>query len=220
MAKAGAASKHPCLTRRRSRPAFGKIPTNSTVVATIRSWRSRGRIVWDRVLGTGFQVRGSFRERDIDNERSGESLGLEETERDLLDRNGDVYQLEISYEIPVNGQHNLRPRIRLIDRDLDGKAMAQDGVAVGLTHEYMADGLIWQGDVSYAELESDEENPGFGKDNDMERVAITGVLLFPGAFGWKHWIPNLSVAYASEDSDISFYDAKTWVVSAAILRSF
>jgi hypothetical protein len=120
----------------------------------------------------------------------------------------------------VNGQHNLRPRIRLIDRDLDGKAMAQDGVAVGLTHEYMADGLIWQGDVSYAELESDEENPGFGKDNDMERVAITGVLLFPGAFGWKHWIPNLSVAYASEDSDISFYDAKTWVVSAAILRSF
>ena len=39
-------------------------------------------------------------------------------------------------------------------------------------------------------------------------------------FGWKHWIPNLSVAYASEDSDISFYDAKTWIVSAAILRSF
>lgn len=178
------------------------------------------RLVWDRVLGTGLQVRGSFRERDLDDERSGEDLGLTEPERDLLDRNGDIFQLEFSYRIPVAARHHLRPRIRFIDRDLDGDAMAQDGVAVGLAHEYAGNGFVWQGDVSYAQLESDGRNPVFGKDNDLDRVSVTGVLLFPGAFGWDRWIPNVSIAYAYEDSDISFYDAKTWIVSAAVLRSF
>ena len=179
-----------------------------------------GRLVWDRVLGSELQIRASVRERDLDEERSGEELGLSQPERDLLDRNGDIAQLEVSYPFAVSDGHQLRPRIRFIDRDIDGDAMAQDGIAIGVTHQYMGDGLIWQGEVNFAQFDADETNPIFSQKNDVERVSFMGALLFPGAFGWEKWVPNLSVVYSSEDSDIAFYDAEVWMFGAAVMRRF
>ena len=178
------------------------------------------RVVWDSVLDSGLQIRASLRERDLDEERSGQGSELNESERASLDRNGDIAQLELSYLFNVGTGHQLRPGIRVIDRDLDGDAMAQDGVSLGLVHQYAGNGVIWQGELSYAQLDADATNPVFDKKNDMDRVIFIGALLFPGAFGWEKWIPNLSVAYSYEDSDISFYDAKVWMISAALMRRF
>ncbi len=178
------------------------------------------RLVWDRILGTGFQTRISYRERDLDDERSGQSLGLDPAERELLDRNGDIVQAEFSYRFPVGAAHSIRPHVRYVDRDLDGGAMAQDGFTVGVIHEYASESVFWQGELRYSQWDSKKENPIFSKNNDVDRVYFTGALLFPGAFGWTRWVPNISVVYAHEDSEIAFYDAKAWLITAAVMRTF
>jgi hypothetical protein len=48
-----------------------------------------GRLVWDKMFGIPLQVQYTYRNIDIDDEKSGEFPGLVDYKRDLLDRNGD-----------------------------------------------------------------------------------------------------------------------------------
>ena len=98
---------------------------------------SGGRITWDRIFGSGFELQASFIEREIDEEKSGEALGLSLEDRLLLNREGDVNRVELGYLARFgSGKHLLRPSVAIIDRDLDGRAMAQDGYGVGFTYGY------------------------------------------------------------------------------------
>lgn len=182
---------------------------------------SGGRIVWDKIFGTDFEVRLSARERDLDDERSGESIpGLSAAERGLLDRNGDIYQFEASYLFKLNEQNSLRPHVRYIDRDLDGDAMSQDGGEIGLTHVFSSNEIRWQTQLAYASLDGDKDNPIFGDANDSDRITFSSVMFFPGAFDLDKWVPNVSVIYGDEDSDVDFNDSTTWLINAAIMRRF
>jgi hypothetical protein len=98
--------------------------------------------------------------------------------------------------------------------------MAQDGMAVGLEHSYLGDGFKWVTEVGYAALDADEENPIFNESNDVDRVTFSSRAFFPGAFGWKKWVPNVGVIFGNEDSDVDFNDTTTWMISAAALRRF
>ena len=45
-------------------------------------------------------------------------------------------------------------------------------------------------------------------------------LFFPGAFGFKKWVPNLSALWGQEDSDIDFNKIDAWFVGASLFRRF
>ena len=178
------------------------------------------RVVWDRIFGTEFEARISTRERDLDNEKSGEGLGLSAADQKLLDRNGDINQLEVSYKFKLNEQNTLRPHVRYIDRDLDGDAMSQDGTEVGVTHEFTSNEIRWKTQLAYASLDGDADNPIFGDANDTDRIVFSSVMFFPGFFGLDKWVPNVGFIFGDEDSDVYVNDSTTWMVNAAIYRRF
>jgi hypothetical protein len=98
--------------------------------------------------------------------------------------------------------------------------MAQDGVEIGLSHTYTGNRFIWQAQLAYAALDAKEENPIFIEDHDVDRLNVSAFLLFPRAFGWQKWMPTVGLAYGEEDSNIDFYDSRTWIISAAVMRQF
>lgn len=187
---------------------------------------SGGRITWDKILGSEFEVKLTARKRDIDDERSGEDLVrqgvITSAEAKLLDREGDVMRAEVGYMIYVReGAHLIRPSIAYIDRDLDGDAMSQDGYEIAVSWAYSnGDNFRWVNNVAYASMDGDKTNPIFDEVNDMDRLALSSAMFFPGLFGLEKWTPNVSVAWGEDDSDIDFNDTNVWVVSASMFRRF
>lgn len=182
---------------------------------------SGGRITWDRIFGSQFELKATAREVEIDDEDSGASLGLSAAERKLLDREGDVTRVELGYMFDVGqGKHLIRPSVAYLDRDLDGDAMSQDGYEVGLTYAYSTSDVRWVNNLSYTSLDGDKENPIFNEVNDADRYTATSQLFFPGLFGLEKWTPNVSIAWGESDSDIDFNDSSVWIFSAAMFRKF
>jgi hypothetical protein len=180
------------------------------------------RLTWDKIFGSHFEVKLTARERDIDDERSGQWLGLSDSERDLLDREGDIMRAEVGYMFVLDGgTHILRPSVAFIDKDLDGDAMAQDGYEVGLSYAYSPGrNFRWVNNVLFQSLEGDEENPIFNEVSDEDVIGLATQMFFPNAFGWEKWTPNVSAIWSDGDNDIDFNDSAGWMISAGVFRKF
>lgn len=180
-----------------------------------------GRLTWDQILGSQFELKLETRSRDLDDERSGEGLGLSDAERALLDREGDIYSVDLGYLFNLgDGKQFLRPSIAYVDRDLDGGAMSQDGYTVALSHLYNGKRFRMVNNIQYWGLEGDKTNPLFDDVNDADTIFVSSQLFFPGAFGLENWVPRLLFAWGEEDSDIDFNDSSVWMVSASLFRQF
>jgi hypothetical protein len=182
---------------------------------------SGARFTWDNILGTKFELKLSATERDLDDERSGESQPLTAEERKLLDRNGDVYRAELGYLYKISDKHILRPSVTYVDEDLDGRGMASKGVAVELSYIYSTPkGTRWVNTGTYGDFDGDEDNPLFGKRNDAERYFFASTLFARGFLGLEGWTPNIGVVWGKLDSDINFNQTTMWLVNVGVLRRF
>jgi hypothetical protein len=180
-----------------------------------------GRLTWDKIFGTQFELKVQQRKVELDHERSGEALGLSRSQRLLLDREGDVFRSELGYMFNIdNGTHLIRPSVAFIDRDLDGDAMAQDGYEGAVSYVYRKGDITWANTLSYSSLEAGRENPIFEEDHDSEQVTFATQVFVSGLFGLENWMPNIALMYGESDSDIDFYDAKGWMVNVAMGRQF
>ena len=179
------------------------------------------RLTWDKVMGTQFELRLLTRSIEIDDENSGASLDLTPGERGLLSREGDTTRLELGYLFARGeGAHLIRPHFAVIDRDLDGAAMAQDGFELGVSYVRNAPNFTWASAINFTSVESDVENPIFGAVNDASGFGFATQVFFKNVFGASSWQPNVALAFGESDSDLDFYDSQGWMVSIGVARRF
>ena len=96
------------------------------------------RLTWDRIFGSWFQVQYTYRNVDIDSEKSGNSIGsLTSSDRKLLERDSDRSTVDIAYRFNFAKHHNLGPAFIYTHDDRDGKAMKNDAYDFQLTYTYL-----------------------------------------------------------------------------------
>lgn len=180
------------------------------------------RLTWDRILGTGFELKVSHTEADLDRERSGQALELSPEDQASLDRNGDILNAELGYLFKVGGRHFLRPSVVYVDRDLDGEAMATESILFEVSHVYSRpeSGLRLVTKAGYGQQDSDAINPIFQRKLEGDRYSLASSAYFAGAFGWKNWVPHMGFFYARADADIDFYESELWALNAGVFRRF
>jgi hypothetical protein len=174
----------------------------------------------DEIFDTGFELKWSATEVEIDDERSGEALGLSRAEQNSLDREGEVYRATLSYDWKISEQHRLEPSIGWVDKDLDGAAMAEDGLALMLMHMYHRDRWRFVSRVFYQDLESDARNPIFGTQGDVDKFGGTVTVFYSRPFGLEKWTANATLGYQDADSNIDFYDSTIGLVSFGMFYRF
>lgn len=177
-------------------------------------------IAIDEIFGTPFELAWSSTEVEIDDERSGEALGLSRAEQRSLDREGQVYNLELSYDWKINERHRLVPLVGWVDHDLDGAAMAEDGIALVLKHLYEKDRWLLVSRVFYQDLESDARNPIFDQQGEADLLGAAFTAFYLKPFGLQNWTANATLAYQDKDSDIDFYDTTFGLVSFGMFYRF
>ena len=183
------------------------------------------RLQWGSILGSGFDVRVTSREVDIDKERSGDSLvanaTITATEQGLLDRNGDINVIGVVYNWKIAEGKVLAVGVNSVEHDLDGDAMSYDGASVHATYAAKLDDrnrLV--SNVFVGSYEFDKDNPIVDETDEMDQIGLAVNYFRQDAFGFKDWSSNLGVVYADSDNDIDFYDTTTAMVSFAMLRRF
>lgn len=201
-------------------------PYQTNVNRSTTDMETKGvQLTWDGILGSGLGVEIAAKERDIDDEESGNALvaagSLDPSQQRLLDRNGDITTVEVGYEFSVDSRQVVRPAIAYVDRDLDGDAMSQDGMVYSVGHTYQSEGIVWTSKLSYTDLSGDKTNPIFEEKSDASGFGVASTVAFPGSIAFLgKWTPNLSVNYSDLDNDIDFNDFSLWTIGAALSRRF
>jgi hypothetical protein len=169
-----------------------------------------GQLVWDKIFGSNLELEYSVRKVDIGSEKSGEFLGLTNSEQDRLDRNGTVHRASAGYAFKF-GRNTLTPQVSIFSEDLDGEAMANTGVDVQLTYLYDGDPitLVLNGYVGQADF--DKSNPVFDKTREDDRYGASATVYYKNPWGWgllgsepmRFFVTG---AYYAVDSNIDFYN--------------
>lgn len=180
------------------------------------------RVNWGRVFDSGLELEYSSKSIDIDRERSGEGLGLSDAQRRLLNRNGDLNRLQLSYEFQLEGgRHIVTPGLVYRDSDRDGDAMANDGYGATLNYIYRHDERWrWVFNASWQTLDYSEVNPVYDARDDADNYGFSATVFYSAPFGWKPWALNVTAGYFEQDHDIDFYDTSVAAVTVAMFRSF
>jgi hypothetical protein len=177
-------------------------------------------MAFDRILGTGLELKWSSSEIEIDDERSGEALGLSRAEQNSLRREGQVYDVKLLYDWKINEQHRLKPTIGWVDKDLDGGAMAEDGMSYALQYLYERNRWLFVSQVFYEDLESNTRNPIYNKQGSVDKIGAVFTAFYTRPFGLEHWTANATVGYQDNDSNIDFYDSTFGLISFGMLYRF
>jgi len=178
------------------------------------------RIAWNKIFGSNLHLQFSQRKFELDNENSGNFLGLTQAQQALLNREGDQRVLKATYVFDINQRHIIVPAVISSEFDLDGKSMSHDQKGVKLTYTYRGDPIIWIANIAYSQSDYDEVNPIFGIKADAEDVEVSLRGLYRSPFGWKKWSLMGSVGFYESNSDIDFYDGEVTVASLSMFRRF
>jgi hypothetical protein len=179
---------------------------------------------WSKIMETPLEFEFSAMEIEIDDEESGASLvadgALIAAEQRLLKREGQVYRSTLQYNWEINERHRLVPGIAYLDYDLDGAAMAEDGISLQLKHYYSLNRWRLVSQLFYRDMESDETNPIYDDSRDVETLGAVFTAFYAEPFGLKNWTANATASYTDGDSNIDFYDSSFGLVSVGMLYRF
>lgn len=180
------------------------------------------RVFWQQIMSTGLEIRYTYSEIDIDDEFSGQSLALTPQQRTLLDRQGDIDRFALLYEFSFQDKkHIVEPQLAYIDRDLDGNAMANDGVRASVNYIYQHDDRWrWVVNASYGDYDYKKANPIYGERDKSNHYGASLSMFYSGAFGLKDWTFNATAAWYEQDNDLDFYDGSVGLIAAGMLWRF
>jgi hypothetical protein len=180
------------------------------------------RLVWDRILGSWFQVQYTYRNVDISSEKSGEFLGLSSGARGRLKRDGNSHQGTVLYRFNFGKGHRLTPELVLGYDNRDGGARRNTNIGTQLTYSSRGDpiSLVLNGSYTYADY--DKKNPIYGKTQEDDSYGIGGTAFYRNPWGWglfgsKPMNFFVTGAYYYTDSNIDFYKEEVILGTAGVL---
>ena len=176
---------------------------------------------WEHIFESDFDITYSQRSIELDDELSGTALGLTSAQRALLNREGDEKTLALSYHWMPSDEHVITPTLSHVNQDLDGGAMAMDGLQLDLSYAYL--GLQdWElgANLMRSTLKSDDLNPIFARKQDLDSYALGLEATYLRPFNLANWELSAGLHYSKENSNIKFYEGESKGIDVAMTYTF
>ncbi|MGD8447247.1 MAG: DUF2860 family protein [Desulfobacterales bacterium] len=183
------------------------------------------RLAWDRIFGSQLQLQYTYRKIEVNNESSGNFLGLTRAEKNLLERDGDRHVGEVVYRFRLGKKHTLNPAFIYSYNNRDGDAMKNDAYDFRLTYGYRGDTFTFTGNATIGQADYDDRNPIYDKKQDDDRYGIQGALYYKNPWDWRLFGSNpmnffVSAAFVETDSNIDFYDQEALMFIGGVLLNW
>jgi hypothetical protein len=183
------------------------------------------RLSYDKILSTDLSFQYTYRNIDIDKERSGLALGLTSSQQDKLIRDGDQHDVEFLYRYVLEDggiRHTLIPSFKYSRFDLDGDAMSNNAILFNLNYRYDVEqfAFVVNGYYGYADYDKKNPIPNFDKTRNDNRYGFGLIGVYKNIFGRKDLNLTASVTMNRQDSNIDFYDSEVDLYFVSLLYTF
>jgi len=180
------------------------------------------RLGYDKILGSDFEIKFTWRGIDLDDERSGlTQLGLPPDQAKLLDREGDSYEFEVIYPFRFKqGKHILAPALSYRRMELDGEAMANDHYQGQLTYAYTRKPLSIVSNLIFAIADADKTNPIYLEKREDVIYGLSIAVFYRNFLDLQGLSLVGSAAGFRSDSNIDFYDTTIGLLGLSVLYRF
>jgi hypothetical protein len=179
-----------------------------------------GRFSLTRIAGSSITLKYAFSFTDIENEHSGQSLGLNAKQLTLLRRDSFYQRAQIETMYRISPGVFFKPALQYTTRSADGEAHNFDQYGLQL------DLLVFKGRHSLITTlnagikKFAVENPVFSQKQNTVNAGIFSVYSYAQALNWQPLSFNILAGYNKEDSDIDFYDSEGLFMSTGITYKF
>jgi hypothetical protein len=174
----------------------------------------------DNIAGSHWGLRYEFQNKEIDNEQSGQSLALSQSQLRLLERDANLHRVTATYAWPLGDGWWLRPALRYELADADGDSNSYNALRPEVGFFYGTPSYDLSIDLSYESRWFDKDNPIFGKARDDSTYRVTAAFGYKQPFGWEHFRFDVIGSFAYGDSDIDFYDNQLFYVGSGLTYTF
>jgi hypothetical protein len=178
------------------------------------------RLVYDKIMGTGFGLEVMARKIDIDQERSGASLPLTPAQRGLLDRNATETSVGVQYTFMIDKDQSFIPAVSFINYDADGDAMKNQRFQIEATYVFRSQVFDFALNAMFASASYDETNPVFNKE---EEDTVYGVFA-KGVYKNLLDVSGLDLVgqagYEVKDADIDFLNSQATLAGLSLQYRF
>ena len=176
---------------------------------------------WEHIFESDFDITYSQRSIEVDDEFSGTALRLTPAQRELLNREGDEKTLAVSYHWMPSSVHLITPSLSYVNRNLDGGAMAMDGMQFDLSYAYLGlQGWELGAHLTSSALKSDDVNPIFAKKQDLDSYALGLEATYLRPFNLPNWELSAGLYYSKDNSNIKFYEGESQGIDLAMTYTF
>jgi hypothetical protein len=180
------------------------------------------RLVYDKIMGSGFGLEVMARKIDIDQERSGTQgiLGLTPAEIGLLDRNATETSVGVQYTFMIDKDQSFIPAVSFINYDADGDAMKNQRFQIEATYVFRSQVFDFALNAMFASASYDESNPVFNKE---EEDTVYGVFA-KGVYKNLLDVSGLDLVgqagYEMKDADIDFLNSQATIAGLSLQYRF
>ncbi len=181
------------------------------------------RLSYDDILGSDLSFQYTYRNLDIDSERSGRQLGLSSSDQDRLDRNGDRHDVDVLYRYVLQDggiKHTLIPSFKYSYYDLDGGAMTYDYFNFNLNYRFDVEKFAFAVNGYYGYADYDKRNPIYGKTREDDRYGFSLLGFYKHIFDVEGLHLNATVTINRSDSNIDFYKSEVDLFALSLFYAF
>ena len=179
------------------------------------------RLGWEHILESDFDITYTQRKIDVDKEKSGTGLGLSAQQMHSLDRNGDFKKLDFTYNAQLSPDSLFVSTYSYVNADLDGDAMAMDGLAMKLDYRYTGfESWALSASAMLSNMNSDDYNPIYGKKQQQDSYGLSLTAAYLEPFGLQDWKVLGTLAYGQQDNNIDFYETSLSSVNLGMMYNF
>jgi hypothetical protein len=183
------------------------------------------RLSYDKILSTDLSFQYTYRNIDIEAERSGSdpALGLSSSERDRLIRDGDQHDVEFLYRYVLEDggmKHTFIPSFKYSRFDLDGDAMSNNAILFNINYRYDVEQFAFSVNAYYGYADYDKENPIYDKTRNDNRYGFGVIGFYKRFLDVEGLALTANVLLNRQDSNIDFYDSEVDLYFVSLFYNF
>jgi hypothetical protein len=181
------------------------------------------RFSYDKILSTDLSFQYTYRNIDIEAERSGSALGLTSSQKDKLIRDGDQHDVEMLYKYVLQDggmTHAFIPSVKYSRFELDGDAMSNNFFSFRLNYRYDVEKFAISVNGYYGYADYDKSNPIYGKTRNDNRYGFGLIGFYKRFLGVEGLALTANAILNRQDSNIDFYDSEIDLYFVSLLYTF
>ena len=170
-------------------------------------------IDYDRILDTGLNLYYRYNLVDVDEDVIG-------TMFNDLKRDGITHSTGIGYRVNLDKSNIITPSFEYSKADMDGESNSYNGYKIKIGYKRMKKDYILNTFVSAVKKDYDKTHPLFSETRDEKGYSAIAIFTLLNPLGYDKFFTNFIAGYGYSDSNIDFFDKRTYISGITIGYNF